>query len=398
LTRGTHGRRPRVLFAVTSSQSLRLLEGFPAFVSSRGWDVHVVADRFEDHSEQDPTVAWHEIRMVRDPSPIRDLISLYRWTRLLIKVRPDMVVAGTPKAGLLGMWSSSLTGVKVRIYFLRGLRLETTTGLRARILSVLERLTSAASTVVIAVSPSLKDEFEARGLAGRRDVLVVGSGSSNGVSLEVSVTDEEVNDLAERIGVDRNTVVVGYVGRINSDKGIADLLRAASAVKTRGTDIHLLILGSEETPGILEAMRTAAGLDAESVTWVGFVPQPAPYYRLMTALCLPTRREGFPNVVLEAAAQGTPAIVSTATGARDSVVHEVTGLLYDLHDPASMADHIRRVASNPEYAKRLGQQARLRVEREFARPVVWDKYFQVYLEALLAGERSPGVGAGGRPQ
>jgi glycosyltransferase involved in cell wall biosynthesis len=96
------------------------------------------------------------------------------------------------------------------------------------------------------------------------------------------------------------------------------------------------------------------------------VADPAPYYRAMDLMVLPTWREGFPNVVLEAAATGIPVITTIATGSRDSVVPEVTGLLIPPGYPEAISEAVLKLLRNPERRRRMGQAARAWVVEHYA--------------------------------
>lgn len=363
-------RRPhRIILAVTSAQSLRLLVGFPEYLAQTGWDVHVVcSDPPQDQSMNGCTV--HALRMCREPSPLADLTSLVRWLLLLVRVRPAVVVAGTPKAGLLGMLAAFFTRVPTRIYMLRGLRLSTETGRRRQALALMEHLTVAASTHVQAVSFSLRDEFVAAGLASVDKVVVVGHGSSNGVHVPKETAEETTGAARARLGLPE-APTVGFVGRMHPDKGITTLLNAFD-VSSDSPRWQVLLIGPEDHPGFLEEQLSALSPSArERVVHVGALPDPSTHYGAMDLLALPTLREGFPNVVLEAAVHGTPAVASDVTGCRDAIVDGVTGLLVRPRDAEELADTIERVLTDPGLRDRLGQQARERVSRDFRREDVW---------------------------
>jgi len=90
----------------------------------------------------------------------------------------------------------------------------------------------------------------------------------------------------------------------------------------------------------------------------GFVADTAPYYRAMDVMVLPTWREGFPNVVLEAAASGIPVVTTLCTGSRDAVVPEVTGLLIPPGYPEAIREAVLQLLGNPERRRRMGKAAR----------------------------------------
>lgn len=382
----------RVVLAVTVPQSLVLMSGFPEELGMRGWDVHVVSSG-EPLTPYPPGVTFHALPMQREPSPLMDLVALVRWIRLLVRLRPDLVSAGTPKAALLGCVAAALVRVPSRVYVLRGLRLETEVGLRRRVLWMFEWITSQASTAILSVSPSLSRVYLRENLSRVPKLTVLGAGSSNGVNLNSPTADAGVASAA----IDRNSLglwvdapVVGYVGRVARDKGIGDLLRSIVELRERGVRVQLLIIGGEESTGLLQRLLAESKMTLKDVHWIGTVADARPYYSLMDVLCLPTRREGFPNVVLEAAAASVPAIVSDVTGARDSVVHGKTGLLFPQGEIKELAEQIMKVISNPSLKAALGEHARARAEAEFDRNRVWDLTEEYYRRQIARSNRKRG--------
>jgi glycosyltransferase involved in cell wall biosynthesis len=378
--------RGRVLIGVTSDLSLTLMRGLPRYLHEKGWDVHIVCapgPRLEDLRTEDG-ITVHALAMAREPRPFADLRALMAWMRLLRRVRPDVVSVGTPKAGLLGGIAARMSRVPFRVYHLRGLRLETTSGMRRRILTALERISMRCAHVVVSVSPSLRRRAIEFGLTRDEHVRVLGQGSSNGVDVSRTVPTAAARAARRRkLGLDARVPVVGFVGRLTTDKGLDTLAEARAILAERGVDHQLLIVGGMDDnadPAIPEALRAAGRPPVET----GFVPDAAPYYAAIDILCLPTLREGFPNVVLEAASAGIPAVTTNATGAVDSVVDGTTGLIAAAGDARSLAERLQQLLeAGPEVRRAYGAAARERVEREFSREHVWG----LFDELLASGVR-----------
>ncbi|WP_375423648.1 glycosyltransferase family 4 protein [uncultured Friedmanniella sp.] len=372
---------------MSADVSLGLLQGYPAHLVERGWDVHVVSSPGRRLAELggEPGVTVHALAMERDPSPLRDLVSLLRWVGLLWRLRPDTVYVGTPKAGLLGTLAAVLVGVAHRVYILRGLRFETTQGLTRQLLVILERLTAAGAHVVVAVSPSLRDRALESGIGTDEKVRVLGRGSSNGVDTthfdRGRVSEEQRRRLAADLGLDPDRPVVGFVGRLGADKGLHDLAAAHHQLEDDGVPHQLLVVGPVEDGG---AALRAFGDRPDALVRTGAVPDTAPYYALMDVLVLPTRREGFPNVVLEASASSVPVITTDATGAVDSVVDGQTGQIVPVGDPAALADAVATLLADPAAGRRMGRQGRELVLASFERTRFWD-----YVDELLEGPPPP---------
>lgn len=373
---------PTILFGVTSSQSLKLLGQIPRRLVDIGWKVHVVSDNATFETPPNITgVRVHHLPMRRQPSLARDIQSFFRWLLLLKEVKPSIVSLGTPKAALLGLVASVVFRVPVRVYQLRGLRLQTAFGIRRRVLYFFEWLTAKTATEVLAVSPSLMDEYRRLGLSDNLKVRVIGPGSSHGVDTEHFNPDRWSNWEAPqpelRKAIKSHVPVLGFVGRFSEDKGARDLVRCRKALVEAGIEHELLIVGPLE--GDERSLKALKSFDVPAII-TGPVPDVAPYYCAMDVLLLPTRREGFPNVVLEAASSRVATVTTNATGAVDSVVDGETGLIAALGDTDAFANAVKNLITDEKLRLRLGANARERVLTEFRKQIVTENYVEYFLE------------------
>lgn len=373
-----------ILFAVTSSISLPFLRGHVRLLAQRGWRAAVSSDaslpgqleRFarEEQAEAVP-VAMH-----REISPRADLRSLVMMYRTLRQFRPVVTNVGTPKAGLLGGLAAVAARVPVRVYTLHGLRLETASGATRQLLLLTERIALACAHRVVCVSPSLQERVHELGLAPAHKTLVLGEGSVNGVRLPPAVDPGDTERLRQDLGLADGQPVVGFVGRFTRDKGIADLIEAFKQLQTRFPAAALLLIGDYEEGDPVEPQVREAIEGTPGVVRTGFVPNVYPYYPLMTVLALPTRREGFPTVALEAAAFGLPVVTTDATGARDAVRHGVTGWQVAVGDVQALATALVEALIDPLEAQRRGSAGRRRVEAQFRPEDVQRRWAELYDE------------------
>lgn len=379
--------RPRILLGVTADLSLTLMRGFPEYLQNRGWDVHVVCAPGPALRALGtvPGLTVHPLEMARQPSPGQDLRSLIAWVRLLRRVRPDVISVGTPKAGLLGGIAGFLTRVPRRVYLLRGLRLETSAGLQRRIFSMLERVSMGAAHEVVSVSDSLRRRVIELGLVRGSKVRVLGHGSSNGVDVSAfapaAFGPDEIAELSAELGIVSNVPVIGFVGRLSTDKGLKVLAEARQILTDRGVDHQLLVVGGideGEDESLLDTIRSAG----REMIGTGHVNDTRRYFQLMDILCLPTYREGFPNVVLESAAAGVPTVTTDATGAIDSVVAGTTGLIVAVGSALELADALETLIRDASLRTLMGAAALRHVSENFMRADVWDRTSAYYGERV----------------
>ena len=375
-------RRPKILLGVTADVSIGLMDGLPQYMAGQGWDVHVVSGGGprSDALRDSAYVTVHEISMRRDPAPVDDMRSLVRWIRLLRSVRPDLVSVGTPKAGLLGSVAGWLTRTPARVYLLRGLRYETTKGPKRLMLKMLERISVGASHSVVAVSDSLRQVAVADSLGAQAKFTVLGPGSSNGVDVQrFTVTPQE--RTAAQVAHSDISPVIGFIGRIHPDKGLDLLAQAAEILAERGVVGQLLVVGDSDDPAG-ETLKSRLRRSSWPVTLTGPLKDVSSALERMDLLCLPTLREGFPNVVLEAAAAGIPTVATAATGVPDAIDDGVTGLVSPNRDPETLANLLASLAESPAARTEMGEAARERVERLFTRPEIWSRTESYYASFL----------------
>jgi glycosyltransferase involved in cell wall biosynthesis len=333
---------------------------------NRGCTVHIVtSDGPELSSLRERADKVHIITMERTISPLADLRALWAWLRLLRAIRPTLILGGTPKAALLGLAAARLTRVPRRVYFLLGLRLEGTTGTMHRVLAAMEWLTSWSSHEILAVSPSLAARYQQLHLSAGRPVEVPNHGSTHGVDPEYFSPTPRSRSFINDLGMDPDVPIALFIGRLTADKGPDALIDAFGLLRQDRVGLQLLVLGDQDEE---DSTRYRERLEASTtaVRVIDHVTDVRPYLAAADLLVLPTRREGMPNVVLEAAAMRVPAVTTTATGASDSVVDGKTGILVPPDDPRSLATAIRRLLVDPGLRQRMGESARTRAVRLFA--------------------------------
>lgn len=380
---------PRIVVGITHPQTCLTLTGRLRALREAGFHVTLVSSPGEllDSTAAREGAEPVAIPMRRNIAPIADLIAFCRLFRLLRRLRPDIAEFSSPKAGLLGTVAAKLARVPVRIYMLRGLKLDTAKGLKRAILLAAERAAAACAHVVLANSESLRREALALRIASEAKLKLLGSGSSNGVN--IARFSPGKSDVRTRLNLPTNAPVIGFVGRLTRDKGIPELLDAFDIILYSLPDSHLLLVGW------FDAAEDALGPDMRAridghprIHFTGYVPDTAPYYHAMDLLVLPSWREGFPNVVLEAAATGIPAVTTLSTGSRDAVIPDVTGLLIQPGDPEAIAEAVLRLLRDSPRRSEMGRAARAWVVENYADTHVLALIVDYY-KSLLRGYSRP---------
>ncbi len=381
----------RLVHVTTVPESLLFLGGQPRYLRERGFEVVTVSspgaalERFQRAEE----VTCHTVAMARAITPWQDLVALGRLTLLLRRLRPDIVDTHTPKGGVLGMMAAALTGVPVRIYHLHGLRFLTAEGMQRRFLRLTDRIAAALATRVLCVSRSVAEVAEAEGVAPHGKLAVLLGGSINGVDATGRFrrpTAGEVDATRAALGLPAGARVIGFVGRLVREKGVVELARAWSRLREAMPDLWLALVGPLEDQDPVPAEVVAALRADPRVLMAGQDWDTPRWYSAMDVVALPSYREGFPVVPLEAAAMALPVVSTTVPGCVDAVVDGVTGTLVPPRDDRALEAALRAYLDDPALRLRHGTAARERVLRDFDQPRIWSALRQAYLaEASRAG-------------
>lgn len=326
------------------------------------------------------------VLMERGVAPLADFMSLIRLWRVLKQLRPAITEFSTPKAGLLGNLAAKLCRVQARVYLLRGLRLETLSGLKRRLLLTAERVAAACTHHVLCNSKSLRDKAMELEIAPMEKLHVLGGGSSQGV--DTDHFSPGPGRFRGRLGITQDSPVIGFVGRLTCDKGVPELLQAFERVLEAIPKARLLLVGwfDKSDDAVSETVRRHINAHPQ-IVHTGFVVDTAPYYRVMDLMVLPTWREGFPNVVLEAASSGIPVIATHSTGSCDSVLPEITGLLIPAGYPEAIAEAVIRLIRNCDERLRMGRAARAWVIHRFVNEHVLGLTVNFYKKLLQRSRR-----------
>jgi lipopolysaccharide/colanic/teichoic acid biosynthesis glycosyltransferase len=365
---------PRLLHMTTVPQTLGFLVNQVEHAKRQGFEVQALSSPGEALTDfaKRAHVDVHELPMARRITPFKDLLSLWRLRRILRRLRPDIIHAHTPKGGLLAMIGGWMCGVPIRVYHIHGLPMVTATGLKRVLLRWSEKVSCKLASQVYCVSESVRAVAVAEGLCPAEKIKVLLNGTIDGIDAERTHNPALVDasarqDIRTEHGIPLDAPVLGFVGRIVRDKGMIELTEAWKVLREAFPALHLLIVGPFEpqdpVPADVESLLRS---DTRIHLTGGVAMQAVPrYYRAMDLLALPTYREGFNTVLLEAAAMELPVVASRVPGCIDGVVESETGTLVPAYDIAALTDALRVYLGNPELGRRHGQAGRARVLRDF---------------------------------
>ena len=315
------------------------------FLMAKEWGVHVVP-----------------VAIARDIQPFQDLRALLTLMRIFKSAHFDAVHSITPKAGLLSMLAAAWTGVPIRIHTFTGQVWATKNGWVRKGLKALDKLIARCATSLLTDSPSQKDFLVNEGIVRQDKIKVLGKGSVAGVD----VLRFKPNALARKhirteLNISDSAVVCLYLGRLNPDKGVQDLAQAFAQIAAQVHNAHLLVVGPDEA-NMSDLIEKTLSVCRPQYHRVGFTNKPEDYMAAADLFCLPSYREGFGSVLIEAAAVGVPALASHIYGITDAVDDGKTGILHEPKNVAQIAQGLLTFIQDDELRHNMATHA---IERAY---------------------------------
>lgn len=376
--------KPLCLLVLSAPQMFGFMAGQSRRLSEMGFEPVVVSSSSAtlDRRAADEGAGRIEIPICREISPILDVLTFVSLCRVFFRHRPAAVLLSGPKAIFLGGMAAWLMGVERRVAVYHGMRQEVMRGPKRVLLDLCDRVAFACADRVLAVSPSLRDLVLARGLCQEQKISVTGNGTANGIDAARYDLTPEVSAAAEALRIDLGIAdgvpVIGFVGRLTEDKGLAQLFLVHAEIRRTCPDAVLLLVGEEEVHTASGRAMLAAAKADPGVRSVGAVEDVRPYLALMQVLVFPSLREGFPIAPMEAASMQVPAVGFPSTGVVDAIVHGRTGMLCPPGDTAAMSAEVLRYLHDAPRRAEHGLSARQRVLERFTPGHIW----RAYQEAL----------------
>lgn len=326
-----------------------------------------------------------EVFMSREISPFTDLRSLIRLIGVFLREHPKMVHSMTPKAGLLSMLAARIARVPVRLHSFTGLLFPTASGAKKMLFATCDKLICRCATNIIAEGQGVRKDL-IRHKITKKEIRVLGFGNVRGIDLDFYKADNKVLERAsvirQELGARPATFVFLFVGRIVADKGIDNLVEAFLNLTTINSGLRLLLVGEYEDRDPIRPDTRRRIESSPMIIKTGWVEDTRPYYAASDLLVFPSRREGFPNVVIEAGAMGLPSIVTDINGSNEIIADGVNGRIIPGGDLQALTDEMKNLSENTRATAIMAKEARKIVSERYEQSFVWAKLKNYYKEIL----------------
>ncbi len=376
--------RPKLLRITTVPISLKLLlAGQFSFFQQHGFEVMTASADGEELKELlSAGVTHHVVPMTRTITPVQDIICLLKLIRLIKIYKPDIVHTHTPKAGLLGMLAAWMCGVKIRMHTVAGLPLMETKGIKRTLLKITERITYSCATNVYPNSKGLLKYIREQLSIVNCQLSILGKGSSNGIDSNyfsrTSKLVDAANGIRSRYQIPEDSFVFCFVGRVVKDKGIVELVEAFQKLGN-GIEKRLILVGPrEEALDPLPDITMSTIKNDPTIILPGFEQDVRPWMTASDVFVFPSYREGFPNVVMQAACLEVPCIVSNINGCNEIIEDQVSGLVVEAKDACALLKAMQFMIMEIEKRKMFAINAREFVTKNFDQQFVWKELLKEY--------------------
>jgi glycosyltransferase involved in cell wall biosynthesis len=370
--------KPRLLYVVTEDWAF-LSHRLPMARAAReaGFEVHV-ATRVSSGAAaiEAERFVLHPIPFMRGSlSPVATISTIAALRRVHREVQPALTHHVALQACVLGMLATlGLPVVCVNAFIGLGYlfisRDNKARMVRSLVLALLRFLINRKNCIALVQNSDDMAALLSLGIAKSRIALIAGSG----------VDVDRFTPTPEPAG----PPTFGFVGRLLDDKGIRTLVAAHRLLRARLPTMRLLIAGTPDpaNPASVTEAETRSWNEQAGISWLGQVNDIVGFWSRTHAAVLPSRREGLPLSLLEAAACGRAMIASDVPGCREIVIHQQTGLLFPVDDAAALADAMARLATDRELRVRCATAARKLVVEKFAAKIIGRQTVALYRELI----------------
>jgi len=309
-----------------------------------------------------------------------DLKAAWNLYRIFKREKFDILHSFTPKAGLLCAMSGFLAEIPLRFHTFTGQAWVTRQGVMRSVMRFSDWCISLLMTHCYADSQSQRDFLIAEHLATHHNISVIGEGALGGVDLERFSLKHYSEDVKQKykaeLGIADASCIYIYIGRLTVDKGLYELLDAFSLLQQESPQVHLLLVGPTDSDGqgvLLQAKKQ------KHVHCLGYQQNPEKFLCISDVFCLPSYREGFGTVVIEAGAMGVPCVGTKIPGLVDAILDGETGILVPVRDSEALHGAMNKLMYDKDLREAMGSAAHMRATQYFDSNLITQAWINEYM-------------------
>jgi len=346
---------------------------------NNSFDIYLVANFIEDSDYSlFKNIHLHHIPIKRGIDFISDFSALLELIKFFRTNKFNVIHSVSPKAGLLAITASYISGIKNRIHIFTGQVWANDRGLRRSLFMLLDKLIVTLSTTILVDGHSQRNFLIENNIIKPNQGLVLGNGSINGVNTNLFKQDLLLKAvLRKEYNIKEDALVFLYLGRLKRDKGVLDLAFSFNTLQKEYPKCKMVCIGPDE-----EHIQKDMKLLSENIIFIEFTNRPHELLNLGDVFCLPSFREGFGTSIIEASATGLPIICSNIYGLKDTIIDNNTGFFFKVRDRQDLLRKMRFFAINPDEIDVFGKKGRQYVLENFKSTFVTSKWVKFYNDLL----------------
>ena len=305
-------------------------------------------------------IQYQEIKISRKPSFLNDILLLLYLIKIFRKYKFNSVHSIMPKSGFLSMLAARFINIPNRFHTFTGQVWINKKGISRYFLRNVDKFICSLSTHVFADSHSQKEYLINNKIVSKKKIDVLLNGSICGVDIDKFIPNQEKKNqdrIDNKFSI--NSFIFLFLGRLNEDKGIHDLVKAFLLKFTYYKDCFLIFVGDDEI-NFKKYINTLKYNKNNNIRLFPYSNNPETFIGMSDIICLPSYREGFGSVIIEAAASGVPSIVSDIYGLKDSIIEYETGLKFPKGNIEDLSNAMLEMYTNKRLRKKFSKNARIR--------------------------------------
>ena len=362
----------------------QLMKGQLKWLVKKGYQVTIVCNKngsLKWLHKQGVNLA--QVDFTREINFFNDLKCLTQLIKILRKFKPDIIHYSTPKASFLTPLAIKFSLINSSVvYTVRGRIYENFSVVKKKFFELIEFFSCLVANKVIFISKELKKSFIKTNIVNKKKSIIIGNGSSNGFDFKIfkKPSKIQIKNSKKFFKVQRFSKVITFVGRINKDKGIDDLLYVFKELSNEHNDIGLLLVGNSEMN--LDTLLKKYKINRNKIVIKKWLPNINKAYWASDIFLFPSYREGFGNVCIESILCGVPVVAYDIIGVRESVKNNVSGLLVTFRNKKEMILKTKTLIKNNTLKIKLSKKGMKWAKSKFDQKNIWDGIDNIYKKLI----------------
>lgn len=355
---------------------------------NHGYEISYISKMDDEFIKNNSDYAkCYNINMKRGISLREIFVQIYAFYKIFKCNKFDIVQYSTPNAAFYASIASFFSGIPCRVYCQWGLRYVALQGINRKIFKNVEKITCMFSTDIREVSKKNMEIAINDKLTKKEKIKVLGQGGTIGVDLtKYKIEKREIYnfDIREEYGIPNNAFVLGFVGRINKDKGINELIEAFKKISDIDNNVYLFLVGMMDDVNPIEKNNLDYINCSKKIITTGnvdnyLIPK---FLSCFNLLVHPTYREGFGMILQEALAMKTPIITTDIPGPSEVIEKDISGFLVKPCDVNELYNAILFLMNNRQLLKLYAENGYVRVNKYFDRKVMLENILNDYQDIV----------------